>query len=371
MKNSNRNVSLDVLRVLIMFMIVLGHSLVHGGVLEKTPLLSISYFSFYTLRSFLGVHVNCFLLLSGYFLSSKKLRLSKVLGLWLQMFFWSVLLFFAVTLIQGNPIDIKELIESLMPFTQQRYWFMTTYLLMYLLSPVLNAASATITKQQYNICLLIYFAVFICLQNIVMWREFTAVNPTDPLFFCFLYMLGAYFRKYPIQRNIPWLLMYVGCSAVTATSRFILEWLTILIFGEPMGGSILSGYCSITNVVGAVALFMIFVNLKLEDNSKIVGLAVNLSPLTLGIYLIHDHSNVRSFIWNLLHPWSYVGSGGLLLVLLADSVVIFAVCCFLEWIRQRLFEVCRINITVNNMSDKIEGWIIKKVSLLAKSKNSM
>ena len=31
MEKLNRNISLDIFRVLIMFMIVLGHSLVHGG----------------------------------------------------------------------------------------------------------------------------------------------------------------------------------------------------------------------------------------------------------------------------------------------------------------------------------------------------
>ena len=302
------------------------------------------------------------MLLSGYFLSTKQIRLNKVFELWLQMFFWSVVLFAVVTIISGNPVELRELIKSLLPFTQQRYWFMTTYLLMYLLLPILNTAINAMTRQQYKSTLLIFFIVFICMQNVVFWREFTSVNSREPLFFCFLYMIGAYFRKYPVQKKIPWIWVYIVCCAITAASRFVLTWITISIFGEPMGETVLSGYCSITNVIGAVALFMTFANLKFDKESKIGKLVVKISPLTLGIYLIHDHANVRTYIWNLLHPWSYIGSGVLLLVLFIDSIMIFTICCLLEWMRQKLFEVCKVNKLIINVGNKIEDWIQRVVN---------
>lgn len=278
MKKSSRNLSLDLLRVLIMFMIVIWHSIVHGGVLEKIPLFSISYFGVYTLMAFLIVHVNCFVLLSGYFLSTKKFRLSRVLELWIQIFFWSVILYFITTMIQGNPIEVKELVKSLMPFTQQRYWFMTTYLLMYLLLPFLNITIKAMTKQQHKMCLLVYFMVFICLQNIIMWREFTSVNERDPLFFCFLYMIGAYMKKYPIKSRVPWLLIYIICSLINVASRFILTWITNPIFGETIDG-IFNSYISITSVIGAVSLFMTFASLK--PNRIRVSKAISKSCLLL------------------------------------------------------------------------------------------
>ena len=39
-----RDTSLDILRSLIMFMIVLGHSLLHGGVLDNAGVFSATYF---------------------------------------------------------------------------------------------------------------------------------------------------------------------------------------------------------------------------------------------------------------------------------------------------------------------------------------
>lgn len=320
--------------------------------LENTPLFSVSYFSSNLLMAFLNVHVNCFVLLSGYFLSTKKFRLNKVLELWLQMFFWSIILYITIMMIQGSPFELKELAKSVMPFTQQRYWFMTTYLLMYFLTPFLNITISTMTKRQYKLILLIYFIIFICFQNVIIWRNFTSVSASDPLFFCFLYLIGAYFRRYPIQRRVPWLLIYITCSITTAGGRFVLTWVTMRIFGEPMDETVFSSYCSITNVIGAVALFIVFVNLKVHINSKVGKMITKISTLTLGVYLIHDHPNVRSYIWNLLQPWSYVGSGICFFVLIIESVLIFIVCCILEWVRQKVFEVIGINKVIHGLGNK-------------------
>lgn len=82
-----RNTSLDALRVLCMFLIVLGHAMVHGHVLDTLSPNSINYYIVNILRAFLSVHVNCFVLISGYFLCTYKFRLSKVFFIWWQTFF--------------------------------------------------------------------------------------------------------------------------------------------------------------------------------------------------------------------------------------------------------------------------------------------
>lgn len=328
-----------------------------GGVLEKTPLFSGSYYLSNLLTAFLNVHVNCFVLLSGYFLSTKKFRLDKALDLWGQMLFWSIILYITIMMIQGSPFELKELLKSLMPFTQQRYWFMTTYLLMYFLTPFLNITISTMTKRQYKLSLLIYFVIFICVQNIIIWSNFTSVSSSDPLFFCFLYLVGAYIRKYPLKKKVLWLWVYIACCLITAGSKFILTAITLPIFGEPVGETVFSGYSSITNVIGAVSLFMVFVNLKVHVDSKVGTMLQRISTLTLGVYLIHDHPNVRSYIWNLFQPWSFVGSAKCFLVLIIDSIVIFIVCCILEWVRQKLFEIVGINKVICSLGNKIVNYI--------------
>lgn len=332
-----RNVSLDALRVLIMFMIVAGHALVHGHILDTVERYSFEYYAGNVLMAFLTVHVNCFVLISGYFLSEKEFSVHKWFKLWGQTLFWSVFLFFAVFILRGFPeIDLKELVKSFLPFTQQRYWFMTTYLCMYILIPFLNAGSKHLKKKEYQKFLAGFFAVYIVLQNLVYIKNFTTVNAYSPLFFCFLYLAGAYIKKFSLPKKFPWFLAYVATSCITALSRFVASWVTMLLFKQEMLTSFLYSYTSITCVLGSVFLFMTFLSLDIKRNGIIGKAAISIAPLTLGVYLIHDHPNVRKYIWEKLHPFTSAHSGvGMIIIVLADAALIFCVACVME--KSRIF----------------------------------
>lgn len=129
-KHTERNVSLDLLRVLCMFLIVLGHALFHGKVLDALPANSANYFIISILRTVLSVHVNCFVLISGYFLCMREFQLKRAILIWGQAFFWSIGLYIVLYFCGAVDLDLKSLIKACFPITQQRYWFITTYVLM-------------------------------------------------------------------------------------------------------------------------------------------------------------------------------------------------------------------------------------------------
>lgn len=357
-----RDTSLDILRSLIMFMIVLGHSLLHGGVLDNAGVFSATYFVGFSLSAFLNVHVDCFVLLSGYLGYQKQFTFRKVLKIWLQVFFWSVALFFFVSLVQGNGIQIKEMVKSFLPITQQRYWFMTTYLLMYLLTPLLNSAISAMNRWQHKQVLMLYLLAFIVLQNIVFWRNFTGVSSISPLFFCFLYMVGAYFHKYPVDRKVPWLLIYIASCGISATYRFVVTAITLPRFGEPMGETLLGGYCSVLTVIGAIALFMTFATAKIRFSEVMTKIFAYISPLTLGVYLIHDNASLRAPLWSVLDLVRFIDSGYLVPLLLLASLAIFTVCIILEWLRSKLFEVCRLNALTNFIGEKLDNMMNRLIT---------
>jgi len=61
-----RNTALDLFRCLIMFMIVVAHSGGHGLRGATFAYFSLNYFVAEIMQSFIVVHVDCFVLLSGY-----------------------------------------------------------------------------------------------------------------------------------------------------------------------------------------------------------------------------------------------------------------------------------------------------------------
>lgn len=150
-KHTERNVSLDLLRVLCMFLIVLGHALFHGKVLDALPSNSANYFIISILRTVLSVHVNCFVLISGYFLCMREFQLKRAILIWGQAFFWSIGLYIVLYFCGAVDLDLKSLIKACFPITQQRYWFITTYVLMYSLVPLLNAAIRAMSQKTHAI----------------------------------------------------------------------------------------------------------------------------------------------------------------------------------------------------------------------------
>lgn len=174
-----RNVSLDVLRVLCMFLIVLGHAMFHGHVLQALTPNSVNDCMTSVLRAFLSVHVNCFVLLSGYFLCTQEFRPVRFFAIWGQAFFWSAALYLLLC-IGGAPFEGKTFLKACLPFTQKRYWFVTTYLLMYALAPLLNAAARAMSQRQHAVFLAVFSSFIlrfkICASGSVLPRQTATIR---------------------------------------------------------------------------------------------------------------------------------------------------------------------------------------------------
>ena len=62
-----REVKFELLRILCMYMIVIGHCLFHGRVTAKLGYGTVNYFLDYLVQAFSVVHVNTFVMIGGYF----------------------------------------------------------------------------------------------------------------------------------------------------------------------------------------------------------------------------------------------------------------------------------------------------------------
>lgn len=331
-----RNVSLDVLRVLCMFLIVLGHAMFHGHVLQALTPNSVNDCMTSVLRAFLSVHVNCFVLLSGYFLCTQEFRPVRFFAIWGQAFFWSAALYLLLC-IGGAPFEGKTFLKACLPFTQKRYWFVTTYLLMYALAPLLNAAARAMSRRQHSVFLAVFFIIYIALQNLCFWERFTATDSYDPLFFAYLYMIAAYFRSYPARRTRgQYLLGYCAVCLFAAAWKLAMAWITNRVAGKTMGENMFLSYSSVTMVVASACLFRFFEGLHISG--KIVRSAAPLlSSLTFGVYLIHEQPEVRPLLWERwLRPAAYAHSPFLIPMLFAMALAVFCGCGALEYLRQRV-----------------------------------
>ena len=88
---------------------------------------------------------------------------------------------------------------------------------------------------------------------------------------------------------------------------------------------------------------------------------MKVAPLTFGVYLIHDNIYIRTILWkDLLSPKSHIGDWTFTPYLIAVAVSIFVACLAIDWLRDRLFKVLKINERIDAISDRMHKINISK-----------
>ena len=138
MSKAIRESNFELLRALSCFMIIVLHYLngSMGGALSNVTVGSANYYLSYFIESLCIVSVNCFVLISGYFLIIKKeTNINKLVKLVLTLLFYSLILFAIAVLLGLKPFSLKELVLAIVPFLAGRRWFIETYIILYPLPP--------------------------------------------------------------------------------------------------------------------------------------------------------------------------------------------------------------------------------------------
>lgn len=181
-----RDSNFELLRLICMFYIILHHFIVHG-------LKTAGYFgddidvSSLFFNSFFLIAVNCFVLISGYF--GIKFSWKSFVHLYITCVFY-ILGFTILTFIYKDSFSIKELLISFLPFSHSPYWFINSYIYLFLLSPILNKAINNFTKREFILALFIlallsfYFGFF--------WQGSINSNGCNFMNFIFLYFIARF-----------------------------------------------------------------------------------------------------------------------------------------------------------------------------------
>ncbi len=177
----------ELLRMIAMFMIVLHHFSVHSDLVSASEF-SANRVILQLFALFGKVGINCFVLISAYFLSTSTFKKEAV---W-RTLFYSVILTFLCKYGLGVSVPTSSLIKSFFPFLSIAYCFVNAYLLMYLFAPFFNAAIKHLEKKKLKQYLLLFLVVFSIIQNITNYKSFT----NDFIWFFFLYLIGTTLRIY-------------------------------------------------------------------------------------------------------------------------------------------------------------------------------
>lgn len=354
---SSRQAGIELLRVVALLMIITHHSLVHSGILNTVHSPELSYYALWGVNTFCFVAVNCFVLISGYFLITASFRWKKLLLLWMQVLFYSLLIFFVLYLRGNRPASIREIIPNIFPvLSRSNNWFATTYIALYLLFPFINIGIRQMTQKQLRACTMVLFAVFSVWPTVM--HSYSNIDTSEGygiLWFICLYIFAAYLRLYvtPAHGKFWYLGGYVLLSAASVGFRFLLDYAGADHKQLAVYASMFYKYNSVLTLAASICLFFFFLHLSIRSRwiSKVI---IGLSGLTFGVYLIHDNPAIRQRLWlRVFKPLSWLHTPLLIPKLAGVVLGVFLVCGCIEWIRQRLFRLWENAAWFNRLCEKL------------------
>jgi hypothetical protein len=269
MINDKRNSAFELIRLVAMFMIVVYHILMYFIVpIANTSLYQAMFFP-------LHLGVILFVLISGYFGIKPSARgLVKLIGM---MFIYSVPFAF----ILKSIYNYGEI--SLFFVSKTGFWFLRTYICLFLTAPILNKFLDGITTSNRVLLLLIFGFISIYLGT--MLGDETLKDGKNLANFYFIYLLGNTIKEYQNKWSLipKYMLIFVWLLLNTCL-------VMIFCFFPNLGGlemRMFYSYCSPGIMLNSVLIFMIFANSHVH--SKMVNW---LAASALPIYLIHGNKTI-------------------------------------------------------------------------------
>lgn len=333
----NRNTSIELLRIISMIMIMFHHFAYHGNFEWNFNEVTLPHLWYDFILMGGKVGVDIFVLISGYFLienTEKLFQPKKLLKFWGQVVFYSIMTYLLSVMLRLNAFEIKQLIKVCLPITYPGWWFASTYFMLYLIHPFLNKLLHGLSKTEYQYLIL----MMVLCWSIIPTATTQLFESNSLLWFVTLYGIAGYVNLYGGNQKLQskhyfslYFMVLIITYTVSTTFLFLgtkkEEWSTHAIdFFEIERLPIL---------LMAITLFMGFVTLKMNYHKWINMIA----SATFGVYLIHDSSYIRYYLWtNIFKINQYQDSTFLILYSILVVFILYVSCTMIDLIRKKMVE---------------------------------
>lgn len=340
--NAQRNISLDILKCLSMLFVVLlhvGNDTKGYYQVVLNPPFDIKWLLDCFISTFAFVAVNCFVLITGYFLCESKIRYKKIINLWLTVFTYSFGFYVILCIVPfcNTHFSVAEIIKNAFPIIHKRYWFVTCYLLLYALVPFLNKLINVLSNNEFKLLLFILITFYVVLTT--LFNDIVdSRNGYSLCWFIILYFTAAYIRKNPFPKlHYGWL--YIITSLISFGLTIIIEFIDSSPFEfltrDPRN------YNSIFTFFSSVCLFLFFEQLDLKVTSKLSNIISRISIYSFGVYLFHEHQYLSPIIWHKIVGLYRFQNNTIkfFIVYFSSVILIYIIGILVEWLRTIVFKL--------------------------------
>jgi hypothetical protein len=334
-----RDSSIELFRIITMLVIVAHHSVVNSGL--QTLVEDSRVLDFNTVFALLfgwggKTGINCFVLITGYFMCKSQITVRKFLKLMLWMEFYKVILFIIFAITGYQDMSINSIIKSLMPVSSVADGFGSAYLVFYLFIPFLNILINAMNKRQHILLVCLCIGVYMVLSSLGIKVVFNYVT-----WFSVIYILGAYIRMYPEK----WF-NSIRLWGTAAAASVLISWLSVMFIALvtlKFMGHITGVYFFVADsnkvlaVITAVCAFMFFKNLNIGYSRFINTVAAS----AYGVLLIHANSDaMRQWLWkDTLNVMGWYKTALMPIYAICAVIGIYAVCTVIDMLRIKFIEI--------------------------------
>ena len=333
-----RESNLELFRIITMLCIVAHHYVVNSGMISMLPQDgSIDWKTIFLLVFGWGgkTGINCFVLITGYFMCQSEITVKKYLKLVFERYFYAILFFVIFGVTGYTPFSGKGLLKTIFPFFTIQSNFVACYLLFYLFIPFLNKLIHVMSEKEHllllGLCLIIYtvfpsFAMANVNFNYITW-------------FIIIYFLASYLRIYEktwFHNTRLWGALMIISLALSWASVVGVYWIQAKFGYSGYQYFFVSDSNKVLAVSTAVCAFMFFKNIKIRKSKFINTIAMS----TFGVLLIHANSDsMRQWLWqDVLRNTEFFNSPLLIIHALLSVLGIYIVCTIIDQMRIRFLE---------------------------------
>lgn len=302
--------------------------------------------------------INCFLMITGYYMCKSQITLRKFLKLILEVYFYSVLIYLIFVLCGREPFTPMRLFRLAMPVWGFETNFVSCFIGFWLTIPFLNILVQNMTQKQHQLLLALLLTMYTLLGTIPGFK----IGMNYITWFGVIYFIASYIRLYPnsvFENKKLWRHITFCLFLLASVSIVMMQYLF------QAGAYFVSDSNKIFAVAVAVSSFLWFKNMQIP-NSKIINW---IGGSTFGVLLIHTSSDaMRQFLWrdtfNCVshYDWSLLSLAGYSIFVVAT---IFSACIIIDRLRIRLIEepffkwydrILSIKISNNKIFKNIKQW---------------
>lgn len=321
-----------------------------------------NYIALQFLHTIVAISNSLFIIISGYYAINTKFNIKKVLNLWGKTLFYT-LSFLIIYAIIGKP---NHIYENLFPVISGQYWFITAYIALYLISPIISIVINKLSKNQFKYLLIILIVLY-GIINIVFNPNNLFNDNFGPVIL--IYLIGAYIR---LHVNIKKEKQYYFLKYIII--NIIVTWLSIMVeyiyngFTNDTNGTIfklvylfrgqIHRFSSLFLIFAVVLLFIKFRTIEIKNNriNKFINF---ISPSILSIYVIHENVNNR-WLWEaVLNPAQYNNSSVLVGYIILGTICVFILCLIIDLSRRGVYSLLKtipqFNKLINMLNEKIDS----------------